>query len=68
MARQMCNYWVNFIKSGNPNGNDSDGTPLPEWKPYEASTKYEMEFTSGGSVLKEEKDTAYKNFLRAHML
>ena len=68
LARQMCNYWVNFIKSGNPNGNDSDGTPLPEWKPYEASTRCEMEFTPNGSVLKKEEDSAYKDFLKAHML
>ncbi|MBR6216137.1 MAG: carboxylesterase family protein [Spirochaetaceae bacterium] len=68
LARQMCNYWVNFIKSGNPNGNDSDGTPLPEWKPYEAATRCEMEFTANGSVLKKEEDSAYKDFLKAHML
>ena len=29
----MCNYLTNFIRSGDPNGNDADGTPMPEWKP-----------------------------------
>ncbi|MCQ2512034.1 MAG: carboxylesterase family protein [Lachnospiraceae bacterium] len=33
LARKMCNYWTNFAKTGNPNGNDADGTPMPEWKP-----------------------------------
>ena len=33
LARQMCNYWANFIRCGNPNGDDADGTPMPEWKP-----------------------------------
>lgn len=30
----MLNYWVNFAKSGNPNGNG-----LPEWKKYESNGK-----------------------------
>ena len=32
LARKMCNYWTNFAKTGNPNGMDQDGTPLPEWR------------------------------------
>ena len=31
LARQMCTYWANFVKSGNPNGKDASGAPLPEW-------------------------------------
>ena len=34
VARQMCNYLANFIKTGNPNGDDVPGRPLPEWKTY----------------------------------
>ena len=34
LARKMCNYWANFIKTGNPNGADADGSPMPEWKPF----------------------------------
>ena len=63
----MCNYWANFIKTGNPNGNDADGSKMPEWKPYEAKEKWEMEFTSNGSVLKQEEGTGFKDFLRKHM-
>lgn len=37
LARKMCNYWANFMKTGNPNGNDIDGTPMPEWKSYRES-------------------------------
>jgi len=33
LARKACNYWTNFAKTGNPNGVDNDGTPMPEWKP-----------------------------------
>jgi len=34
LSRQMCNYWANFMKTGDPNGVDADGTPMPLWKPY----------------------------------
>jgi para-nitrobenzyl esterase len=29
LAKRMSNYWANFIKTGNPNGND-----LPKWNNY----------------------------------
>ncbi len=67
LSRQMCNYWVNFIKTGNPNGKDCDGSDLPEWKPYEASTNWEMEFTSNGAVSKQEEDHELKADLRAKL-
>jgi len=31
LARQMCDYWANFIRTGDPNGSDSQGQPLPVW-------------------------------------
>ena len=68
LSRQMCNYWANFIKTGNPNGKDVDGTDMPEWKPYEAATKCEMTFKSEGAVPTVEESQEYKNFLRNHML
>lgn len=34
LARQMCNYFANFIKTGDPNGQDADGTDMPKWQPY----------------------------------
>ena len=27
----MCDYWVNFIRTGDPNGVDSQGKMLPLW-------------------------------------
>jgi len=33
LARKMCNYWTNFAKTGDPNGPDQDGTPMPLWQP-----------------------------------
>ena len=49
LARQMCNYWTNFIKTGDPNGVDADGTPMPEWAPYTAEQPAEMVFTTDGA-------------------
>lgn len=34
LARHMCNYWTNFIKNGDPNGKDADGSDMAEWKPF----------------------------------
>lgn len=45
LARQMCNYWTNFIKTGNPNGIAQTGEPMPEWKPYSKSAPNKMLFT-----------------------
>lgn len=30
----MVAYWTNFAATGDPNGPDADGTPLPEWTRY----------------------------------
>lgn len=44
LARIMCNYWCNFVKTGDPNGNDADGSRMPEWMPYDKDDKFEMIF------------------------
>lgn len=45
LARQMCDYWCNFIKSGDPNGRTIHGEPLPAWPAYDAANPVRMEFT-----------------------
>lgn len=50
LARQMCNYWANFIKNGDPNGTDADGTPMPQWNPYTYDQPTEMVFTTNGAT------------------
>ena len=44
LARQVCSYWVNFVKTLDPNGLDYNGNPLPEWKPYSNEEKSVMKF------------------------
>jgi len=53
LSRQMCNYWANFIRSGDPNGNDANGEPMPEWKPTTADKPYSLRF--GDKVTVDEK-------------
>lgn len=48
LARQMCNYWANFVKTGNPNGEDADGTPMPEWKPLTTAEPNSIWFQDEG--------------------
>ena len=40
VAKQMNAYWVNFAKTGNPNG-----TGLPRWSAYNAASDNVLEFT-----------------------
>ena len=44
LARQMSSYWVNFVKTGDPNGCDTIGEPLPEWKAFSSENEFLMEF------------------------
>ncbi len=44
LARRMCDYWVNFMKNGDPNGMGSDGEPLPEWPVLDPDAPRRMRF------------------------
>ena len=70
LARQMSTYFVNFIKSGDPNGDDADGTALPLWKPYSPSYRNGMYFTREGSVPALQDDrpgSAFLTFMTEHL-
>jgi para-nitrobenzyl esterase len=47
MAQKMSTYWVNFAKTGNPNG-----AGLPNWPGYHASTDMLMDFSEAGPIAK----------------
>lgn len=64
LSRKMCNYWANFVKTGDPNGPDADGTLMQEWLPYDSNSLCEMVFTPNGPVLTREQDSAFKRFLK----
>ena len=63
----MCNYWSNFVKTGNPNGPDNDGTPMPEWKPYTENSKCDMVFGKNGAEPDNSKEDDFKEFLIKHI-
>ena len=44
LARQMCNYWANFITSGVPNGPDASGELMPKWRAYTAQEPWGVVF------------------------
>lgn len=63
LARLMCNYWVNFIKNGDPNGPDADGSDMPKWLPYSKETPYDMIFSTDGVRQEEKEENPFKKFL-----
>ena len=50
LARQMCDYWANFMRSGDPNGRGSDGRQLPEWPRLSRENPARMEFGETAAV------------------
>ena len=64
LARQMCGYWAHFIKTGDPNGDDHDGTPLPQWRPYSADGRDAMLFLQKGATNAKLERSAFEDFLQ----
>ena len=56
LARRMCNYWTNFAKTGDPNGADAAGLPMPVWKPFTAQEKNEIRFFDEITVSTEQSE------------
>ena len=68
LARQMCNYWANFIRTGDPNGPDADGSAMPEWQPYSVQCPCAMRFEGGGARPCAKAPTDYERFLMNALL
>jgi len=66
LARKMCNYWTNFARSGDPNGADADGTPMPEWKPYSEAPRA-MEFYDTLQMEQEDPDTMTEFLIKSNL-
>ena len=50
LARNMCDYWVNFIRTGDPNGIDSQGRELPAWPMLSVQDPAWMVFRDGAQA------------------
>lgn len=66
LARQMCNYWTNFITSGNPNGKDSTGEEMPCWEKYTMDAPYGMVFRDKAEFLKEQPSDLMKFLVKEY--
>ncbi len=62
VARQMCDYWANFIRSGDPNGKDATGQTLPQWDSYSSEAPYRMVFADT-SVFEKKNPSALMDYL-----
>lgn len=66
LARQMCNYWANFIRNGDPNGKDSTGEEMPLWEPYTPDAPFGMKFAEQAEFVREQPDDRMKFLVRAY--
>lgn len=66
LAREIADYWVNFIKTGDPNGIGSDEKELPVWKPYTEEARCGMVWDEKGST-PEDDDTPFAKFIIDHI-
>ena len=53
LARQMCDYWANFIRTGDPNGLDSQGKRLPYWPVLKTEDPVRMHFGDRAEPLRD---------------
>lgn len=66
LARQMCNYWANFIRSGDPNGKDSTGEEMPHWAPYTPEAPYGIVFGDKAESVKVPPSDLMKFLVKAY--
>lgn len=50
IAKQMSSYYVNFAKTGDPNGDDCYSEKLPLWEPYSLLSPCVMNFKGGAHM------------------
>ena len=63
LARQMCDYFCNFIKNGDPNGTDLNGETLPVWSTWTEEKPCTMHFLRDGAKPVTEPLSPLKQFL-----
>ncbi len=60
LARQITSYWTNFIKTGDPNGNDVHGNELPRWESYTEENEFVLLFKDRPEKSPEKTDELMK--------
>ena len=64
----MCDYFCNFIKTGDPNGKDLNGETLPKWGAWSDRNPCTMVFTGDGAKPVTEALPPLKAFLRERIM
>ena len=67
LARKMCNYWANFIRTGDPNGKDADGSDMPLWKTFTEEDPNRICFYDEIYVSNREPDDLMKFLMRQYL-
>ena len=65
LARQMCDYLGNFIKSGDPNGTGTDGNQLPNWPRIDPQNPVFMSFKDTAKTVRRRMSSVEKALLDA---
>ena len=68
LARQMCDYFCNFIRTGDPNGVDRNGDPLPVWNPLTEESPATMRFLPDGAQPVVDKLAPLPEFLKERIM
>ena len=63
LARQMCDYFCNFIRTGDPNGKDLCGETLPRWDPWSDKAPCTMMFLKDGAAPSAKPLSSFKRFI-----
>ena len=65
LARQLCDYLCNFIKSGDPNGTGTDGNQLPSWPRIDPQDPVFMSFKDTAKTVRQRMSSVEKALLDA---
>ena len=68
LARQMCDYFCNFIKTGDPNGKDLNGEDLPRWEAWSEEVPCTMMFLRDGAAPSAEPLSPFKRFISGRIM
>lgn len=63
LAATMCDYWCNFIKTGDPNGRSTMKGELPKWEPHTEENPMIMKFEKDTIACKLDKSESLVEFL-----
>ena len=64
----MCDYFCNFIRTGDPNGKDLCGQALPRWEPWSEEKPCTMVFLKDGASPSGEPLSPFKRFISGKIM